>query len=315
MNKRVKYASIVCMLLFLNVSVINTVGLSTESTKEINESNEKITTTVNGLGDCALFITGGGEGSSLLEDTANDGADIFRANGYNTRVISYSNNNFPLVATIDAIINWIPNNLEQNGQIFIYIGAHSDTMSTLVIGYIARIPQISLKQLINIMDSRCNSSVITIAIESCQSGRFINTLKGPDRIIMTATDALHFSYFNPVREYVYFSTPFFDALSRGKSYGEAWEYADSKVDGIETRRNTSIELQDPQINDGSTDGTAFVDTLTPRNRLALRVYPSHISKSKTIDCPKNLIKFTENFPILKNIIERFFQQINKNEVN
>jgi len=318
MNKKLKYIIIICMLLLTNTLAISTTSLSINNDQADDKKN-KVITEVNAKGDCAVFITGGGQGTDLLAEAANTGADFFKTKGYNTKVVTYYDDIFPLLSARDAIINWIPDNLADNSQIFIYIGAHSDVLSTLVIGYIARIPQISLKLWIDNMESKCNPSVVTIVIESCQSGRFISKLKGPDRIVITSTDTIHFAYYNPIDEFVYFSTPFFEGLQMGKSYGSAWEHADKNVDCMETRKNTSIELQDPKIDDyynngvGSTVGSSFVDKIRPANRFALRVYPTHIQTSKSIKPHSNLLKISEKFPALQLLFENIFKL--KNEVD
>jgi hypothetical protein len=303
---------IILIILLSNIAVLTGASLSIKSSDEQDDNFKEETYSANAASNCAVFITGAGAGTDLLADEANIGANFFRSKGYNTKVITYYNSLFPLLSSKDAITNWIPENLGENSQVFIYIGAHSDPLSTLVIGYIGRIPPISLKQWINTMESKCNPSVVTVVIESCQSGRFISTLSGENRIVITSTDTIHFAYYNPYEGFVHFSTPFFEALQTGKSYGAAWEYADLKVD---TRSNATIQLQDPKINDGlSTVGSPFPDTLTPRTRLALRVYPTRISKSKPMDFTNDINEILERLPALKLLMERFFQIKNKMEV-
>jgi len=305
MKIRRKIIVIFCLIIVLNLSVISSSALSTEKSEIINESNEEIITSTNGKGNCAVFVTGAGPGCDLLANEAYKGATYFNSQGYNTKVISYYSNMFPVLSTRNALISWVPENLAEDGQVFIYLGGHSDILSNVVIGIISSISEGTLNLWVTRMENNCNPSIVTIVVESCQSGSFINPLKNDNRIVITSTDTLHSAYYNSHEELVYFSTPFFNALRAGKSYGAAWEDADYKIDCLETRQETSIDLQDPKINDGKTDGTSSVDKLKPKNRLALRVYPSHIKTYKSVYSNNIVSKLLDRFPAIKNIFYIF----------
>jgi hypothetical protein len=308
MKNKMLSIGITGMFFLLTLFIPSAMSVTVTLTENTSSEDSEISSLDSGRG-CAVFISLGLPGRITCEHVARQGETYFDKIGYDTKLISWP---FVVSQVENDITNWIPANLGNKEQVFIYLAGHSDLEGNQIVGLMQFITDNNFVDWINTMERKCNPSAVTIVMETCYAGDIITKLRGHKRIIITSTDADNPSYFYPVFLWSYFSSPFFDALSNGKSYGEAWEYADNKVDST---LNPLIWDQNPQINDNyGTSGTAASDTLTPSNRLALRAYPDHIepkSRTKQRGTQIRLIDVLERFlnqnshimPILKNILK------------
>jgi hypothetical protein len=122
---------------------------------------------------------------------------------------------------------------------------------------------------------------ITIVLDMCHAGMFIPEVSGDGRIVIASTSTYGFAMGRPniFEGESYFSKPFLDALEMGKTYGEAWEVSDEKVDNFFNHFNILLALvENPLIDDngdGIGSGTNKVDYLSDLNdgELALQTYP------------------------------------------
>lgn len=109
-----------------------------------------------------------------------------------------------------------------------------------------------------------------VVVSACYSGGFIEALKGPDTMVMTAADAKHTSFgCGDDSDYTYFSRAFFDeALRTTQSFPEAFALAKEWIRARESREG--LDPSNPQMFLG--------ETLAPelerlRQRLAARPDP------------------------------------------
>ena len=118
-------------------------------------------------------------------------------------------------------------------------------------------------------------------MDSCYSGDFTRQLRrGENRIIITSTDG-HSVAYGEYRGHGLFSKPFFDALSKGMSYGDAFEAADRKVDTLSNWLKFGLDgfkvwwEQNPKIDDGDAcrNYGNKLPNILPSNTLAKRTYP------------------------------------------
>ena len=275
------------MFLLLNIFVPSAISNTIIKTEKPSFEESKISS-INDGKNCAVFISLGLLGRITFANVAKEGEQYFSNIGYNTQLFTWP---FSVLEVKNAIINWIPSNLGNQKQVFIYLVGHSNSRGNQIVGVLQYIRDNNFISWINTMESRCNPSLVTIVIDTCYAGDIINDIKGNKRIIITSTDSDNKSYFSPFQLKLCFSSPFFDSLKDGNSYGKAWEYADKQVDG-----NNDIQDQNPQINDDyGTYGTSIADTLSPADRLSLRAYPDHIKpKIKTITMLPSILKLFNN---------------------
>lgn len=181
-----------------------------------------------------------------------------------------------------SITNWLANNSDENDECFIYFfchGYHKANGSCVLIYETIKsgiwtnttVKPICSKELSLWLDQvKCN--IISILIESCKSGDFIDDLSKDNRIIMTSSNKWDFAT-GPTNR-TSFSNYFFDKIQQGTSIGEAWEYADNKLLNYKVRdmpeysddwcKNIRIKIilrlailfQNPQIDDNG-DGKGY----------------------------------------------------------
>jgi hypothetical protein len=80
--------------------------------------------------------------------------------------------------------------------------------------------------------STISADKITIVVDMCFAGIFIPVLSGNNRIIITSTGSfsLMTTHSYKIMGETFFSKIFLDELDKGKSYGNAWEETDKKLD-------------------------------------------------------------------------------------
>jgi len=154
---------------------------------------------------------------------------------------------------------------------------------------------------------------LTVLIECCFSGLFIDHLSGDNRIVITSTDRDSVSYSHQYIGECLFSKEFFEALEDGKSYGEAWEEADKYISesipdehykpliSIKDEKDLlnildDKETQNPQIDDNGDQighGTHNKDDLPigGDGNFALQTYPGYNSINRNIVIPLKLDRF------------------------
>lgn len=264
--KTILVAGVILILISTAISAVGQQISMSETEEDDDDSDNPI---IKKDMNCALFIGGAGTvewpgSSSIFARVATDAKSMFDSYGsYNTWLGLQPRRN-----TVKNIIeNEIPNNLANNKQIFVYIGAHGDIAGSLLMRWAGIIPvgisPYDLQSWFNTMENNLNSqgktySQCIIVIESCYAGQHIDYLSKDNRIVITTTDWDSSSYGSKAGE-MYFSDAFFDAIANGNSYGRAWEIADSVIDN-----NDEIRSQNPQIEDTGNDipvGTSEPDTL------------------------------------------------------
>jgi len=308
------------VIFILCSTAISVSGLKINTTKEkIEEKNEQ---KIGKSGDnCAFFIAGSGtidwpSSGAIFERVATNAKNMFDSYGNYKTWIKIKPNRRDVK---DVIENQIPNNLGNNKQIFIYIGAHGDIAGSLLMKFSILLLPISvstydLSSWINNMESKLSKkgisySYLTIVIESCYGGQHISSLSKNKRIVITSTDHDSSAYGNDAGE-MYFSDTFFGAISNGESYGRAWEVADQKIDNM-----PSIRVQNPQLEDTGNQksvGTDDPDILpiwdgdnnypnAKDGKIAKNYKPN--SKAKVKYKQSTLIKF----PILQRLFPDLFK--------
>lgn len=109
-----------------------------------------------------------------------------------------------------------------------------------------------------------------VVVSACYSGGFIETIKGPDTMVMTAADAKHTSFgCGDDSDYTYFSRAFFDeALRKTRSFPEAFALAKEWIRARELREG--LDPSNPQMFLGEALGPKLEQL---RQRLAARPEP------------------------------------------
>lgn len=150
---------------------------------------------------------------------------------------------------------------------------------------------------------------LTIFINSCYSGDFIDDLSGPNRIIITSTNTTGKSFTNLADESV-FPQEFFNELEKtsdtyNPSYGELWEAADKCV--YSSKMNPQID----DNGDGFGSGTVEHDSLPldGDGELALTISPYKDSDSINPDSKNFIIERRGKLPSFdfNDMIERLKQ--------
>ena len=186
----------------------------------------------------------------------------------------------------NAIQGWLASHATSYSDCFIYLADHGSDGGKF---YIAPPREyITPSELDSWLDS-VNCKTMTIMLESCYSGDFTRQLRHErNRIIITSTDRDSMAI-GTSDGYALFSKPFFDKLGESKyvSIGDAWEYADSKVDNLQYLRSKvgsdwavrAWFMQNPKIHDSDRlisepwgTGNFLINTL-PSDTLAKRVTP------------------------------------------
>ena len=264
--KTILVAGVIFILISTAISVVGQRIDISQIEEDNDESDEPI---IKKDKNCALFISGAGTvdwpgSASIFARVATGAKSMFDSYGsYNTWLEIQPRRN----EVKNIIENEIPNNLANNKQIFVYIGAHGDLGGSLLMRWAGILPvsisPYDLRSWFNNMEDSLNSkgktySKCTIVIESCYAGQHIDYLSKDNRIVITATDWDSSSYGSKAGE-MYFSDAFFEAIGNGNSYGRAWEIADSVIDN-----NDDIQSQNPRIEDTGNDipvGTSEPDIL------------------------------------------------------
>ncbi len=198
---------------------------------------------------CAIFVEGGVDDDLqyCFHRTASYGYETFKELGYYDDYLFYlkwpqkSELKYLITETVPKYIKHRVGN--QHCDLFIYFidhGVGTINPASPMKGNFLLNPdweEMTPRELDNWLDEmeeKSGAGFTIILIESCYSGVFIGKepgegVSGLRRVVMTSTDANNPAWGN-TNGYAFFSKPFFDALRDGKTYGEAWEYADSKID-------------------------------------------------------------------------------------
>jgi len=288
-------------------------------------------------------IVCGGVGDDLqpcFERTSNLAYNTFKYLGYDDDHIYYlSRNTYDTgvdeIVTHEsirnALVNWLGEHSNEESKCFIYFCDHGNQWGEFLIDENSWVGDYEIRKWLQ----NVRYKTLTVVMECCFSGQFIDDLSGTNRIIITSTNEWLSAYGN-LYGYAYFSEPFFRALQSGVSYGEAWKKADEEIAdvlhdentkpllslivGAENTRNImkicDNEDQIPLIDDngdGVGHGTSSQDTLPlgGDGDLALNTYPGYDhDNSKEKNCLKEKLPLIKNIferiPLLHKILERFF---------
>ena len=285
----------------------------------------------------AFLVCGGGDDNwgIACERTSNQAYSTFKNLGYNNDHIIYLSNDpddtgvddLSTKSNVKRHLNELSSQTTRKSKIFLFICGHGSPIGTVQVKD-SIIYDYELAEWIE----HLNYKTITVLIDSCYSGNFIDDLSGDNRIIITSTNREKKAY-GHTQYGLYFSTPFFNALASDWSYGQAWEYADKTiVDSLDVNDPNVVELtnvqnsniesdlisiesnedQIPLIDDNGDKrghGTSNVDTLPLKGdgNLALQIFPGYehdssknIIKSKILEIINTFLnKIIEKLEILK----------------
>lgn len=257
---------VITILLMLLISVQTVSAINVNNNQNEKDAGEDIIEPLSaGNGHCALVVVGG-SGESCHIRTAERVIAVYQNAGYNVKYLETVRDS----DVEDAITNWIPNNLRNNGKVAMAFIDHGST-SGFDLGRNLMTPD-ELASWVDQIDGLYSNCMIYIG--ACYAGVFIDELSGSNRIIITSTGPMTVSYKDPGNEQ-YFTKEMYIALAEGASYGKAWERADAYIDSPPF--SIIFAQQNPKIDDnGDTRGTGDfrVNTL-PMNgdgNLALDTY-------------------------------------------
>lgn len=284
----------------------------------------------------------GGYGDDLqncFERTSDLAYDTFKSLGYDDDHIYYlsrDTDNYRVDERVsrksikNTLTNWLGERLNEESKCFIYFCDHGDIWGNFIVNNL----WVSDSEIADwIRDLKYKT--LTIVMECCFSGQFIDDLSGSNRIIITSTNKQLSAYGN-VHGYALFSESFFYALQKGVSYGEAWEEADKRIANNAYNENTrpffSITTELNTINnkikvcdnsnqipliddngDGVGHGTSSEDTLPLEGdgKLALKTYPgyNHCNSKEKNSLKKKIISLIGNLlkkPLFHRLLNSFF---------
>ena len=240
----------------------------------------------------AVIICGGedgGDGQSEFEMDACMVYDSFKDYlGYNDDHIYYLNRNDNFGNRVDdptteknckyAIKNWL-SQATSKSKIFIYITDHGTPSGSVLINegeYIS-------KSELNNWVSNLNYQSLTIMIQCCYSGNFLNALKGTNRIILAASADNKTAHYNPFGCSM-FTGSIVASLRSFSSYGFAFDLAEGAVSSY----------VDPSISDVS--------------KIADTTYPGYTKDYTKTKQKTTFFRLVENSIIMKilNFILKFF---------
>ena len=193
----------------------------------------------------AIFVCGGGDDNfeDACEKTSGQAYNAFKSLGYdNDRIIYLSSDlndngvdDLSTKSNLEKYIEDLTLKTTRKSKIFLFLCGHGNQAGRYVKITNSIIYDYELADLIGTL----NYKTITVLIDSCYAGNFIDDLSGENRIIVSSTNKEKKAYGHT--EYgLFFSTPFFTALGAGWSYGEAWEYADRTI-------VDSLDINDPNV--------------------------------------------------------------------
>ena len=259
----------------------------------------------------ALIVCGGGGNSDeyqlAFEKSANQAYYVFKQLGYDDDHIYYLSkktsdsgvDKYSSRNNIKQTIEELARETTKKSKCFIYLNGHGGTSGFIQIDEGVFITD---KELARWIDKIYDYDTLTVTIDCCYAGQFIDDLSKKNRIIITGTDEDSIGYIHNGIGCL-FSNAFFSSLLGGQSYGKAWEVADGKIadalqkDGqdlipmlhIKDKLNGDINklflsddknIQSPQIDDNGDKkghGTNERDTLPlgGDGDLALNTYPGY----------------------------------------
>jgi hypothetical protein len=193
----------------------------------------------------AMFICGGGDDNfeNACEKTSTYAHGVFESIGYDKDHIIYlssdlNDNGVDDLSTKSNVEKYMQDlslKTTRKSKIFLFICGHGNQASGCIKITNSLIYDYELSDLIDTL----NYKTITVLIDSCYAGNFIDDISGKNRIIVCSTNKEKKAYSHT--EYgLFFSTPFFKALGADWSYGEAWEYADRTI-------VDSLDINDPNV--------------------------------------------------------------------
>ena len=290
----------------------------------------------------AVIVSGGVEDDlqDCFERTSDLAYDTFESLGYDDDHIYYlsrdtSNPRVDEKVTHDsvkyALTNWLEQHSNEESKCFLYFCDHGSEWGSFIIDENEWINDYEIARWLK----NVRYKTLTIVMECCFSGQFIDDLSGYNRIVITSTNEI-LSAYGSIYGYALFSEPFFNALRNGASYGEAWEEADKKIaetlpdentrpmfsiiseiDNTKNKmkicdNNNQIPLIDDN-GDGIGHGTSSQDALplSGDGNLALDTYPGYDhDNSKEKNSLREKLPFVKNIlkmiPLLYKILEIFF---------
>jgi len=223
-----------------------------------------------------------------------------------------------------ALEVWLPSHANKNSKCLVYLNGHGTDYGGFTVDEGKRIIDYEVSNWLR--DLECKT--LTVVVECCFAGNFIDDLSGHNRIIITSTNSYLKAHRIEYPDESAFSKFFFEALDDGKSYGGAWEAAEKTIaeslpgDAAPLINRKAIEennklitldndMQIPLIDDngdGIGHGTAGEDDLPlgGDGALAKNTYPGYDHDNSRFISFRTVINKLfgdlKIFQILKNIL-------------
>jgi hypothetical protein len=137
-----------------------------------------------------------------------------------------------------AIKVWAKNRVGHNHNLTIFISAHGDTDEVTIGG--TKVTAADLKSWLDQLKNETNVGQITVVIESCKSGSFIDNLSAPGRKIITASTATQPSYGFADQHGWKFGYSFWTGITNNKTIGAAFKDASDEIKREVGNRQTPL---------------------------------------------------------------------------
>lgn len=201
----------------------------------------------------AILIVGRNDGwlsQEYIDLTANRTYETLLKRGFTDERIVYLNpgqhENVDMLTSTDnvshAINTWAKERVSVDIPLLIYLVDHAKNDDFLLNGLKETLPSSALDSYLDMLTADTGCHDITIIIEACNSGSFIDDLSDAGRIIVTSTGETAISLIETSG--ATFSKYFFNAISKGKNVKAAFEEASNAPEIIEYPGRPQVPLLD-----------------------------------------------------------------------
>lgn len=218
-------------------------------TRTATRSEQQISTVASGSVSSAILLVGSTGGADIFQQASNLAANrlynTLLDKGFTKEEIYYLNptlaqdvdgngqqDDIDILSTVantrQAIENWAVAHANSNSSLFLYLADHGNVdqfwaNSGEVIGAAA------MDTWLDNLQAATGTKIVYVQ-ESCESGSFLDNIKGTGRIGLASTNASTLSWaWNGPPPYCWFSEPFIDKLAEGTDLKTAFDYAVSRV--------------------------------------------------------------------------------------
>jgi hypothetical protein len=155
------------------------------------------------------------------------------------RVINFSESSLS-TEIMESIMTWAAGK-ENSGPLYIYLVDHGTSGQPIM--PVTPSSPVNAAQIGSALDhfEQATSRKVVVVIEACYSGKWLNALKGDNRVVIASTGSYHAQNL-PTDNLISFSHYFFNDLAKGKSLGAAFDYANDKTKGISYAANQTPQF-------------------------------------------------------------------------